>query len=79
MEKDLKDYLIREEHYNDSDILSIEGKFGKMPRYAMFVKFKDEPENTYVYTDRGTGEWKQIGPSATDLDQGKNYKHIEKK
>jgi hypothetical protein len=41
LENDLKDYLVNKKHYNESELLSIEGKYGKMPKYAIFVRFKD--------------------------------------
>lgn len=69
LEKDLKNYLIYEKNYKETDILSIEGKKSKMPKYAMFVVFIDEPGVTYVYTDRGIGKWVQLNsfPSVSKL------------
>ncbi|MNY72042.1 hypothetical protein D3C86_2105080 [compost metagenome] len=48
-----------------------------MPKYVMFVVFTDEPGITFEYTDRGIGQWVQIGPSDGDILRGIKYNHLE--
>lgn len=62
LENDLKNYLIINQGYHESDILSIKAKYSKMPQYPVYVKFTDDPETTYVFTDRGIGDWTQTDP-----------------
>ncbi|MNG20363.1 hypothetical protein D3C84_1046130 [compost metagenome] len=77
LEEDLKNYLIYEKNYKETDIASIKGKKSKMPKYVMFVVFTDEPGITFEYTDRGIGQWIQIGPSDGDILRGIKYNHLE--
>ncbi|MBM7107252.1 hypothetical protein SAM19_00602 [Brevibacillus laterosporus] len=77
LEDELKSYLINKKHYSENDIKSIQGHRGKMPKYWVDVIFNDEPNIIYKYTDRDVGEWRQIEPSASDLNNGLKYKHIE--
>ncbi|WP_191089483.1 DUF3139 domain-containing protein [Paenibacillus glufosinatiresistens] len=60
LESDLKRYLVKEQGYSDSDIVSIEATYSKMPQYPVYVKFADDPDTTYLFTDRGIGDWTQI-------------------
>lgn len=62
LEKNLKDYLINNQGYSESDILSIKAKTSKMPKYPVYVRFADNPEIIYIFTDRGIGEWIQLDP-----------------
>ncbi|MCM3698097.1 DUF3139 domain-containing protein [Paenibacillus macerans] len=63
LEKSLKEYLISVEGYSDSDILSIKAKLSKMPQFPVYVRFADDPNTVYVFTDRGSSEWTQLDPS----------------
>jgi hypothetical protein len=75
LEKELRAYLVNEKHYDDADILRIEGHYGKLPKYPIQVTFKDEPNVVYIYTDRQAGQWVQLAPS----DLNKEFKHREVK
>ncbi|MFC9778128.1 DUF3139 domain-containing protein [Paenibacillus chitinolyticus] len=75
LEKELKNYLIQEKRYREDDIEQVSSKFGKMPQYAVFVSFKDEPEVTYSYVKKD--KWIQLGPSDAEILSGKTFKHID--
>jgi hypothetical protein len=77
LEKDLTQYLISTKQYTSIDIKDIKAHFGKMPTFWVNVVFTDEPSHTYVYTDRGTGDWTQIGPTSGELDSGEKFKHYD--
>ncbi|WP_054972648.1 DUF3139 domain-containing protein [Paenibacillus sp. A3] len=77
LEQDLQKYLIEEKHYTHSDILSIEGRLSKMPKYPIAVIFRDEPNVIYIYTDRDVGEWIQISSRSLGPTQDIKFKHKE--
>lgn len=64
LESSLKAYLIHTQGYNESDILSVKAKFSSLPKYPVYVKFTDDSETTYIFTDRDTGEWTQLDPAS---------------
>ncbi|MFB7815341.1 DUF3139 domain-containing protein [Paenibacillus chitinolyticus] len=73
-EKELRKYLI--ESYADEEILSIKGKHSKTPAYPVYVKFKDEPGVTYVYTHNGD-KWIQLEAARDQYGNLPKYKHDE--
>ncbi|KRE70839.1 DUF3139 domain-containing protein [Paenibacillus sp. Soil750] len=77
LEKDLQAYLVNEKQYEASEIFEIKAYFGKVPQIGAYVLFKDEPGVYYTYTDRGVGQWIQIGPSDADIRRGIQYKHLD--
>jgi hypothetical protein len=77
LEKELQAYLVNEKHYDVSEIFEIKAIIGKVPQMGVYVLFKDEPGVYYTYTDRGVGQWIQIGPSDADIMRGLKYKHLE--
>ncbi|MNJ66777.1 hypothetical protein D3C77_628840 [compost metagenome] len=62
LESSLENYLITEQGYKKSDILSIKASHGKLPTYSVVVYFKDKPNVKYVFTDRNANEWTQLSP-----------------
>ncbi|MFB5269794.1 DUF3139 domain-containing protein [Paenibacillus enshidis] len=62
LEESLKSYLLNEGGYSDSDILSIHAKLSSMPKYPVFVRFADDPDTDYIFTDRDASEWTQLDP-----------------
>ncbi len=48
------------EDYSKSDIVSIKARHSKMPEYPVYVRFKNEPDVVYLFTDLGESEWKQL-------------------
>lgn len=64
LEKQLKDYLIVEEDYKESDILNIKAKLSVMPTYPVYVTFADDPNTKFIFTNRAIGlyKWYQIDP-----------------
>ncbi|RRJ66968.1 DUF3139 domain-containing protein [Paenibacillus oralis] len=60
LEGSLEDYLINEKGYAKSDIISIKARHSKMPEYPVYVRFKNEPDVVYLFTDLGKSEWKQL-------------------
>ncbi len=73
----LTDYLVNQKNVEASNILSIDTKIGKLPTFPMYVTFKDEPDKTYTYTDRGVGQWTQIFPNEDVIQKGGQFKHWE--
>lgn len=71
LEKSLRDYLISVEGYSKSDIISIKAKFSSMPKFPVYVRFSDDPDTDYIFTDRDTSNWTQLDP--------KNPQRIKKK
>ncbi|AZK46515.1 DUF3139 domain-containing protein [Paenibacillus sp. 3LSP] len=63
LEKSLKNYLISEQGYSESDILSVKAKLSKMPQFPVYVRFADDPDTVYIFTDRGASDWTQVDPS----------------
>ncbi|TKH41897.1 DUF3139 domain-containing protein [Paenibacillus terrae] len=63
LEQGLKSYLINEKGYSESDILSIKASLSLMPKYPVTVKFTDDPNTEYIFTDRDASEWTQLSPS----------------
>lgn len=64
LENSLRDHLINVERYSDSDIISIKAKLSKMPTYPVYVRFADDPNTDYIFTD-GNGDvpkWHQLDP-----------------
>lgn len=62
LERSLENYLITEQGYKKSDILSIEASYSKMPQYPVIVYFKDKPNVPYLFTDRNSNRWVQLDP-----------------
>ncbi|MGE6575953.1 DUF3139 domain-containing protein [Paenibacillus xylanexedens] len=64
LEASLKEHLINVEGYKESDILSIEAKLSKMPKYPVYVEFADDPGTKYIFTDRQANQWTQLDPKS---------------
>jgi hypothetical protein len=62
LEKDLITYLITEEGYSESDIVSVKAKLSSMPKFPVYVIFADEPNTKYIFTDRDVSDWTQLDP-----------------
>lgn len=77
LKEGLTDYLVHQQNVEASNILSIDTKIGKLPTFPMYVIFKDEPDKTYTYTDRGVGQWTQIFPNEDVIQKGGQFKHWE--
>ncbi|WP_405082149.1 hypothetical protein ACI48J_05985 [Paenibacillus chitinolyticus] len=75
-EKELRKYLIESRKYADEEILSLEGEHSKLPAYPVYVKFKNEPNVTYVYTHIGD-KWIQLGGARDQYGNLPKYKHDE--
>ncbi|WP_217558285.1 DUF3139 domain-containing protein [Paenibacillus sp. GbtcB18] len=75
-EKELRKYLIESRKYADEEILSLEGEHSKLPAYPVYVKFKDEPNVTYVYTHNGD-KWIQLEGARDQYGNLPKYKHDE--
>jgi hypothetical protein len=87
LEDDVMNYLIKEKGYSKSDIKSINGRFGKLLNFLVYVVFEDEPLIMYSYLRDGT-QIKQFHYTITEeaQEQGISYdeisetelKHLEK-
>ncbi len=77
LKEGLTGYLVQQQNVEASNILSIDTKIGKLPTFPMYVTFKDEPDRTYTYTDRGAGQWTQIFPNEDVIQKGGQFKHWE--
>lgn len=65
LEKSLKAHLINVGGYAESDILSIKAELSSMPKYPVYVRFADDPETDYIFTDGDDGDsetWYQLDP-----------------
>ncbi|AIQ24252.1 DUF3139 domain-containing protein [Paenibacillus sp. FSL H7-0737] len=64
LEKGLRNHLINIEGYSDSDIISIKAKLSSMPKYPVYVRFVDDPDTDYIFTDGGgdVPDWYQLDP-----------------
>ncbi len=62
LENSLKAYLITVEGYSESDIVSVRAKLGSMPKFPVYVTFSDDPDTTYIFTDRDASDWTQLDP-----------------
>lgn len=62
LESSLENYLVTEQGYKKSDILSIKASYSKMPQYPVVVYFKDKPDVPYLFTDRNANQWVQLSP-----------------
>ncbi|OMD64689.1 hypothetical protein BSK62_17120 [Paenibacillus odorifer] len=64
LEKGLRDHLINIEGYSNTDIISIKAKLSSMPKYPVYVKFSDDPNTDYIFTDGGgdVPDWYQLDP-----------------
>ncbi|MFF2156314.1 DUF3139 domain-containing protein [Paenibacillus chitinolyticus] len=74
-EKKMHDYLINSKGYREEEILKIKCELSKLPKYPVYVTFKDEPDHTYLYS-YDSNEWFQFPPQG-DYDPQK-FKHLEK-
>jgi hypothetical protein len=72
LEEKVSDYLIHSKGYDSSDLISVEGKFGKLPNFSVDVIFKDEPMIIYRYIQSGM-EIKQRNFTITDEAMKNNY------
>jgi len=62
LEKSMKEYLITVEGYSESDLVSIKAKLSLMPKFPVYVRFADDPDTSYIFTDRDASDWKQLDP-----------------
>ncbi|MCQ4085830.1 DUF3139 domain-containing protein [Saccharibacillus sp. JS10] len=64
LEKQLKEYLIVEEGYKESDILNVKAKLSVLPKYPVYVTFADDPSTQFIFTNRDIGlyKWYQLDP-----------------
>lgn len=62
LENNLREYLITVEGYSKSDILTIKAKLSAMPKFPVYVRFADDPDTEYIFTDRDASDWKQLDP-----------------
>jgi len=62
LEDSLREHLIRVEGYSPSEIVSIEAKLSKMPKYPVYVEFADDPGIKYIFTDGNSNQWFQLDP-----------------
>ncbi|GAC42859.1 DUF3139 domain-containing protein [Paenibacillus popilliae] len=59
LEKNLHDYLIHTQKYKEEEILSIKCVLSDLPKYPVYVRFKDKPNYHHVYFFRGNS-WTQL-------------------
>ncbi|WP_339315129.1 DUF3139 domain-containing protein [Paenibacillus sp. FSL R10-2734] len=62
LERSLKEHLLTVEGYSESDLVSIKAKFASMPKFPVYVRFTDDPDTEYIFTDRDASDWKQLDP-----------------
>ncbi|OAB34105.1 DUF3139 domain-containing protein [Paenibacillus glacialis] len=73
LEKSLSDHLISVEGYSESDIISIKAKLSSMPKFPVYVRFADDPDTDYIFTDRDASTWTQLDPKKPQrLKKGNN-------
>ncbi|CAM4226035.1 DUF3139 domain-containing protein [Paenibacillus typhae] len=72
LEKSLKTYLFNVEGYSESDVISIRAKLGSMPKFPVYVTFSDDPDTTYIFTDRDASDWTQLDPKEPQRLKKKN-------
>lgn len=77
LEKGILSHLTRSKHYQEKEILSIEAKVSKTPRYPIYVKFVDEPDVTYLYIYRDD-KYIQAPPALDGKGHRILRKHTEK-
>ncbi|MEW4428890.1 DUF3139 domain-containing protein [Paenibacillus pabuli] len=61
LEESLRSYLINEKGINSNEIVSLDARISKIPKYPVVVRLKDDPQE-YIYTDRGGQGWMQVNP-----------------
>jgi hypothetical protein len=72
LEAKVTEYLIHNKGYARSDLISVEGKFSKLPNFSVYVVFKDEPMIRYSYLEEGQ-EIKQLHYSTSNEADKNNY------
>ncbi|MGX4587200.1 DUF3139 domain-containing protein [Paenibacillus chitinolyticus] len=77
LERGILSYLTQTKHYEEKEILSIEAKISKTPRYPIYVKFADEPDVTYLYIYRDD-KYIQSPPTRDARGNLILHKHTEK-
>ncbi|MEC0246222.1 DUF3139 domain-containing protein [Paenibacillus chitinolyticus] len=77
LENGILAYLTETKHYQEEEILSIEAKISKSPRYPIYVKFADEPDITYLYIYRDD-KYIQTPPTRDARGNLILHKHTEK-
>ncbi|MDD9266192.1 DUF3139 domain-containing protein [Paenibacillus sp. GCM10023248] len=75
-ESKMHDYLISK-GYKEEEILKINCELSILPKYPVYVTFKDEPDHTYLYSYSATSGWFQFPPQG-EYDPRK-FKHLETK
>ncbi len=73
LEKNLREYLITVEGHSDSDILTIKAKLSSMPKFPVFVRFANDPDTVFIFTDREASDWKQLDPKEPQILKKVNY------
>ncbi|TPG73490.1 DUF3139 domain-containing protein [Brevibacillus laterosporus] len=73
LEKDTFHYLISEKGYKETEIKSISGKISKAPVYSIEVIFNDEPDVTYIYRKKESGQIILLSKSSEN--NKSEYKH----
>lgn len=62
LENNLREYLVTVEGYSESDLLSVKAKLSSMPKFPVYVRFANDPDTDYIFTDRDASDWKQLDP-----------------
>ncbi|MFC0396298.1 DUF3139 domain-containing protein [Paenibacillus mendelii] len=75
-ENKMQDYLTITKGYKKEDILEIRCELSKLPKYPVYVTFKDEPNNTYTYVYLGSEKgWFQF-PLPGNYNP-RDFKHLQ--
>ncbi|WP_340673047.1 DUF3139 domain-containing protein [Brevibacillus agri] len=72
LENQVRQYLITEKNIDEKTIVSLDGRFGKLPFFGVEVIFADEPDVRYFYTEI---DGKIVPVHVTLKPKGYNYKH----
>ncbi|SEG35943.1 DUF3139 domain-containing protein [Paenibacillus sp. UNC499MF] len=77
LERGILAYLTETKRYEEKEILSIQAKISKTPRYPIYVKFVDEPDVTYLYIYRDD-KYLQAPPALDSNGHLIRHKHTDK-
>ncbi|UVI29274.1 DUF3139 domain-containing protein [Paenibacillus spongiae] len=75
-ENKMHDYLTISKGYKEEEILGIRSELSKLPKYPVYVTFKDEPNFTYTYVYLGSEKgWFQFPPPGNY--NPRDFKHLQ--